>query len=371
MDSQRLEDMRLVYSLLPDEDTESAAQDTLRLLAEEQTVSQSAVLKWVEFRADGSFSRGGATEIGAGFTDIFFSPDEDSEVADLVSDANEFGFAPGRVSYFHERKHFYWFLPASRFGEDVFSDWYVKAFIVSEALFARLLQHFNSNHRVTLAEWRVGFQLVAGVGATRAAEDDDVSVETKRAQIKSLCSKMMCSGQVNLVRLLVGQLFHVTTLAESESTERSEAEAFIARYLSDDVSFRIHRLPNKKLLRIVECGRPDATPIVLIHGVMFPQALFGVRETLDRFGLRLIIPIRSGYFTNRDRVGDLGGNCAVESIDEITAFIKLNFSNPPLMIGQSYGAVIALRLAAEHPECVKQLLLMSPQFLSWPAKTIA
>ena len=106
---------------------------------------------------------------------------------------------------------------------------------------------------------------MAGLSARDAAEIDGVSVDTKRVQIKSLCAKMECSGQADLIRLIIGQLVLVVALANSESHLNDDAEAFLARYLAEDVTLAAHRLPNGRVLRVLECGRPDATPVSYTH----------------------------------------------------------------------------------------------------------
>jgi DNA-binding CsgD family transcriptional regulator len=94
----------------------------------------------------------------------------------------------------------------------------VRGLLIDAQVFRVLIDRFLPDHQITAAEKRALFQLVAGAGPREAAEADGLSVETKRAQIKSLCAKLGCSGQTDLVRRSIGLLVHLLLLTEHGAT---------------------------------------------------------------------------------------------------------------------------------------------------------
>jgi len=97
--------------------------------------------------------------------------------------------------------------------------------------------------------------------------------------------------------------------------------------------------------------------LLLIHGA--PGAWFGYKEffkdSLLLSKYQIIAPDRSGY--NKSGFG-------VTSIEKQAVFLKfllqLHHQQKVSLVGRSYGAAIALKLTADNPELVENLLLISP-----------
>jgi pimeloyl-ACP methyl ester carboxylesterase/uncharacterized protein GlcG (DUF336 family) len=100
-------------------------------------------------------------------------------------------------------------------------------------------------------------------------------------------------------------------------------------------------------------------PMLLLHGVTDNAAYWGwtARELakryqvfgLDQRGHGLSDAPASGY-TMRDYVTDAA------------SFVEQAIGKPAVVIGHSFGASVAFRLAAEHPELVRALVLEDPPF---------
>ena len=367
MKTQERDHIRRVYSILPDIEVDLAVDDTLRTLESTEVEGWKHQLKWAEFSKSGAVLRSGVTDMVARVTTIISEHSQDEEVANLVDEVQANGLEAGRIVYFPKRDEFIWFLPVAPLGSDALSEWHVKGFIVTEMFFSDLVRHLNPRRRITPAESRVTFQLIAGATLREAAEHDALSVDTKRAQIKSAAAKLDCAGQTDLVRVLIGQLSHITAISNSQSDANDDAEGFVARHLGNDVNLSVHRLGNGRLIRILECGQSDASPVIVIHGILFPNTIFGASEHLKRNNLKLVIPLRRGYLeTPRKRVSD---NYVFDAIEDIALYIEKSFSAPPLVMGQSYGGPIALAFASAFPERVKALMMLSAHFGNAPHRS--
>lgn len=278
----------------------------------------------------------------------------------MVLKAQENGVEAGRIIRGSGPDCFYWFVPTMRPADRTLPVPRVKGIIVDQTLFADLLEHFNPRSNLTAAEIRAVFQVVAGYSLREAAALDGGSVETKRTQIKSACSKMQCSGQVDLVRTVIGQMFHLVSIADAEASHSEAVESFIGRHFPADVSVNVRRLSDGRLVTLLEAGPASGTPVIVVHGMMFGVMLPGVGEHLERAGLRAIIPIRPGYLESVS----IGSRHAQEEMTRLTIatladFIRESFGGPVPVLGHSLGAGLAIRFAAAHPELVSALVLLS------------
>jgi len=97
--------------------------------------------------------------------------------------------------------------------------------------------------------------------------------------------------------------------------------------------------------------------LLLIHGA--PGAWFGYKEfftdSLLLSKYQIVAPDRAGY--NKSGVGET-------SIEQqaflLKGFLKLHNHQKVTLVGRSYGAAIALKLTANNPELVGNLVLISP-----------
>lgn len=104
-------------------------------------------------------------------------------------------------------------------------------------------------------------------------------------------------------------------------------------------------------------GPPNGDPVILIHGVgsrwqPFLPVLHGLSEHFHVFAIDLRGHGRSGHVPGKYRLGDYTG--------DIHSFITETVRGPAVIYGHSLGALIAIHLAAQHPQRVRKLILGEP-----------
>lgn len=360
-----------VFSVLPD----AAAARTARQLAQRFIDGEEGFapeIGWVDFDTDGRVLRAGVTAPDDLSTRLFAPTALPEDLLHLVeawrSGLHSIGSA---VPLGDNCECLAWFSPAmpnlTGDGEGAAA---VRGLTVREPVFGRLIDQFTLSQRVTPAEKRALFQLTAGLGPREAAESDGVSFETRRAQIKSLCAKLGCTGQTDLVRKTVGQLVHLLHLSAAGNSESRAVERFARRHLPADVRLTVHMLGHGRALRSFECGPPGGRPVVLAHGLLFPLVLLNSEEGCRRHGVRLIVPLRSGYLDEQSPLALLHPVDRWRDQDDVARFME-GLGGAVPVIGHSIGASWAIELAARYPSLVSSLVLLSPNFLEdRPPKSI-
>ncbi|EKF18629.1 alpha/beta hydrolase [Nitratireductor pacificus] len=359
MDDNLSQELDAAFSLLPGD---LAQQAKARLLEARNNAAQfSLPLKWTEHDLAGNFLRGGITDMIGKSTRMVANSQEDPDINELAREAKGTSALAGAFHMLSDGKRFAFYLPFTPSHFDREAERRTRGFMVSEAVFREVLELMRPGVGLTVAERRVVFQLVAGMALREAATTDGVSFETKRAHLKVASAKLHCSGQRDLVRVVVAQLVHLLSVSSSEALHGEPAETFAARHLSDDVTLTVKRLPNGRVIRVYECGPHDGRPLIMIHGMMFPISLVGISRYLDTAGVRLIVPIRSGFLESRPP-GELAaeGGMISESLSDLAGYIAEEWNGSPVAIlGQSLGAVLAIRFANRYPGLVSRLILQS------------
>jgi pimeloyl-ACP methyl ester carboxylesterase len=113
-------------------------------------------------------------------------------------------------------------------------------------------------------------------------------------------------------------------------------------------------------------GRPagysvagQGMPVVLLHGWALAQHTY--RDVVERIasqGCRVIAPSMPGFGGTRDLPDhhfSLGGYAAW--VDELMTALELD--EPAVVVGHSFGGGVAIRLAHDHPERVRSLVLVN------------
>jgi haloalkane dehalogenase len=101
----------------------------------------------------------------------------------------------------------------------------------------------------------------------------------------------------------------------------------------------------------VEAGPPDGEPVLLLHGEPSWSFLYRtVMAVLAEAGLHAIAVDLAG-FGRSDKPADIGDHSYARHVEWIRAlaFDRLDLRGVTL-VGQDWGGLIGLRLAAEHPE---------------------
>jgi pimeloyl-ACP methyl ester carboxylesterase len=102
----------------------------------------------------------------------------------------------------------------------------------------------------------------------------------------------------------------------------------------------------------------SGTPVVFIHGSLGADAFLPLmKQPLLRDSHQLIRYHRRGYAGSSSVNGPV--SIAEQAADCAGLLRKLEVG-PAHMVGHSYGGLIALQLAADHPSAIKSLALMEP-----------
>lgn len=112
-------------------------------------------------------------------------------------------------------------------------------------------------------------------------------------------------------------------------------------------------------LDVHESGPPDGPPVLLLHG--FPQGADSwdaVTPALGAAGFRTIAPDQRGYSPGARPVGRAAYRLD-ELVDDACAVIDDRAAGRAHVVGHDWGAAVAWRLAARHPERVRSLTALS------------
>lgn len=171
-------------------------------------VFQVPGFRWAEFDLSGRFI-GGASGVG-----------RSDPLVELLSRRAAAGDVDaGHLEWVAGSECFLWYLPIRFHDDGSRTDIRLRGIAVDFNLFAEVTGLFNSAANLTLAETRTLFQLVAGINLRSAARLDKVAYETKRSHLKSAAEKLGCVGQKDLLRKIMGQLFHLMS-ADDAGAER-------------------------------------------------------------------------------------------------------------------------------------------------------
>lgn len=351
------DELRGVFSILPDGDVRGAIDETLAELGPEDV--QRTEFAWADLRPGGGFLRGGLSNALGKSSTVFNTASEHETIWRIVQ-AAEFDCRPGLISRTDDPDSFVWFLPQMQPEADRQPERFVKAIHVTWTVFEMIIGMFNRDAGLSTAEKRVMFQLTSGMRVREAADQDAVGVETKRTQIKSAKSKMMCGGQTEMVRMAIGQLFYLVSASETAGAPGRFAEDFVAREMPSDCRVMTMRLANGRHVRLLETGSPLGRPVLVLHGILLPMLMMGHGRTFEDLGLRLIVPIKTGYLDLQASQDLMQGTESVETFeDDVLTFVSDMFPAPVPLIGNSLGSISAIRIAARRPELFTELCLVS------------
>jgi pimeloyl-ACP methyl ester carboxylesterase len=108
--------------------------------------------------------------------------------------------------------------------------------------------------------------------------------------------------------------------------------------------------------------RGDGPPLLLIHGGGEDAAMLATQaEDLAAAGYRVITYDRRG--TGRSGRADWPGNGADQHADDAAALLAGLAAEPATVVGVSSGGVVALSVAARHPDAVRRVVAWEPPAL--------
>ncbi|MCB1361900.1 MAG: alpha/beta hydrolase [Rhodobacter sp.] len=148
------------------------------------------------------------------------------------------------------------------------------------ALTALLVESF----RLTPRESDLVHELTRGGDLPAIAERTGRSLNTLRAQAKSVFAKTRTAGQTELMRLIAVLMLH-----GPDSAPRTEGAVHAGTEITVDVG-------DGRGMPVTLLGPEDGLPVVFVHGMLEGHgALQGIEPHLMREGIRLIAPERANF----------------------------------------------------------------------------
>src|SRR4051812_8675853 len=109
-------------------------------------------------------------------------------------------------------------------------------------------------------------------------------------------------------------------------------------------------------------GNKKSCPIIFLHGgpgghISNRFVNIARSFTADGYDVYLYDQVGSGLSSRLDNISDYTVNRHIQDLNEI---IKNTGSSKAILIGQSWGAILATLFTADHPASVEKLILTSP-----------
>lgn len=118
-------------------------------------------------------------------------------------------------------------------------------------------------------------------------------------------------------------------------------------------------------LAYVEEGQGES--VLFVHGSLNDYRSWGPQLTPFSEHYRAVAYSRRYHWPNA-QAGDGASYTITEHVADLAALIESLGLAPAHIVGSSYGALIALTLAAERPDLVRSLVLGEPPLLPWLAR---
>jgi pimeloyl-ACP methyl ester carboxylesterase len=120
------------------------------------------------------------------------------------------------------------------------------------------------------------------------------------------------------------------------------------------------RVPtNGIVLHVVQAGPKDGPPVVLLHG--FPEFWYGWRRQigpLARAGFRVIVPDQRGYGAS-DKPPDIASYRLDLPARDVAELVTALGYQSVFLAGHDWGGAVAWRVALDHPERVRRLVIFN------------
>lgn len=354
-----LRTLRDAFSIVPAETAEQESKRLFDLYRRGQ--GSHRIIKWVDLDANGrlvtgGFIRGGNSEHTS--LEVLASDPDLQRVLALVAEST---VLPGTILADNDSKSFVWFVSGRTDFTIQEGRPPLKAIRLTQETVADLVNLSASDADLSPAEHRIIFQLLCGLSPGDAARQDEVSVETKRTQLKRTCLKLSCKGQSDLVRKVFGQLSPVLYWCEEPAAAKfAELHDFVAATFSGNVSLEHSINGVKTPVPYLDCGPSAGRPILLIHGYLFPFFIQGAVEQLWQRNLRLIMPVRPGFLASpKEDTNDSSAEALHHALTTLSEFIAVLSDEPVSLIGHSSGGLLCLELVRRRPEAFTTAVIAS------------
>lgn len=179
-----------------------------------------------------------------------------------------------------------------------------KLLVISEYYFSELLRMLFPDERMTYSERRTLLQLIIGKSPKKAADEDNVSYQTKKTHLKAVYQKTGLHSQQEISNYLLAQI--LLRSASSRSQQRPQAVAddtffrFVEQFMGPYVRASVIQHSANERYRVIEIGDPNGHPVVCVHHLAIIHFSDHEVETIKKNGIRLICPLRLGAISNLD-----------------------------------------------------------------------
>lgn len=207
-------------------------------------------------------------------------------------------------------------------------------------------------YRLTEAEAAVTAGFAGGASLDVIARDRQVSLETVRAQIKSIKKKTGVRDLPGLMRLLCG----LASVGFSPD---------VPLHLGLDCSLDgtragSMRLPDGRRFDYLRQGAVNGEPVLLLHNLPYgAQLTRAAARYATQLGLSIVAPLRAGFcHSDPSQVHDTEALLDQSSDDMRHLMDHLGIARTRL-IGHAAGATQAIRFATRYPERVSSILIVT------------
>ncbi len=218
------------------------------------------------------------------------------------------------------------------------------------AIDATLAQQARTVFGLTKAESSVALRFVQGASLSEISHERGVSLETVRAQIRSIKVKTGARDLYVLVRILCALAHGIYTPTPSlPQTGQSKAEA----PWTDTM-----RLPDGRRLDFLRHGDANGVPVMLLHTLAYGAQLpLAAHEYAFAHGLNIIAPLRAGHgYSDAAPPGGIHALLAQSTNDLLALMDHLGYTKAHLL-GHSAGATHAIHFAHRHPHRTQSVVM--------------
>lgn len=220
---------------------------------------------------------------------------------------------------------------------------------------------FDEN--LTPAELSVLMALLCGKSLREMSDSESVSYETRRNQLASLRQKSGARRQVELVMIMSVLLVNfVNEKPRDTPDDDAHLNWYLEKYYTDRYRLHCPRLPSGRDLLVVDFGPVGGRPALLMHSAFFtflPSPWEA--DELERRNLRILVPIRPGYFSVRPADDDPVASVRLFA-EDVADFARLfNICTVPIL-SQTYGVLSAILTARHLEEHAPPLVISAPQY---------
>jgi len=211
------------------------------------------------------------------------------------------------------------------------------------------------------AELRLSAQIVAGLQLKDAANDDNVSLETKRSQLKSIMRKTNVGRQQDVLRVLLPELSRLVNPINWNRDEQQIFNRYAQEFLCNDI--RCQRLSDEegRNVRILDYGPLRGKPVLVLHPMIFPDITTDDVEFAFKHNLRLIWPLRPGILETTPSHKNVQ-QYADETLEGIDLAWKHLCGEPTPIIAMVSSAWHAVAYARLNPKKISEITFSATCF---------